>query len=82
MTNEQIIEVAKAEHGITEETHTYSMWKRLGYHVRKGEKAAFSCAVWKPGKCKVEKDGEEQEKMRMFMRKAHFFTESQVEAMA
>lgn len=80
MTNAEIIANAKLANGITEEAHTFAHWKKLGYFVRKGEKAAFSTRIWKYAGKKVEKDGEEDEQnMKMFMKKAHFFTRSQVE---
>lgn len=83
MTNEAIIAAAMEANGITEEAHTFARWKAMGYRVRKGEHAAFKAVIWKHGKKKVEaEDGEEKEAGRMFMKAAHFFTASQVEAMA
>lgn len=81
MTNAEIIANAKLANGITEEAHTFAHWKKLGYFVRKGEKAAFSTRIWKYAGKKVEgENGEEDEQnMKMFMKKAHFFTRSQVE---
>jgi hypothetical protein len=61
MTNTQIIyETAKA-HGFTDAQleqlmtachgdlplHTLPEWSRMGYHVKAGEKALFSCDLWK-----------------------------------
>lgn len=83
MTNEAIIEMAKALNGIEEEAHTYNRWKAMGYQVRKGEHAAFKATIWKHGKKKVAtEDGEEKEQGRMFMKTASFFTASQVDATA
>ena len=85
MTNEQIVESVKAQNGISEESHTYAKWKQLGFYVRKGEKAAFDAYIWKPGKRKAKNDEEDDGKetrQRMFLRNAHFFTRSQVEAIA
>ena len=45
MTNVEIIAAAKIANGITEEANTYSYWKKAGYQVRKGEKAAFKCRI-------------------------------------
>ena len=83
MTNEEIIMAAKALNGITEEAHTFAKWKQLGYGVKKGEHAAFKANIWKHRSQKVEnEDGEMVEMGRMFMKKASFFTASQVEARA
>ncbi len=66
-----------------EEIHTYQAWKTLGYQVRKGQKAVASFAIWKhvtkkKSKDKAEEDSEE--KGRMFMKVASFFSASQVDA--
>lgn len=81
-TNVQLIEEAKMLNGITEDAHTYAAWKQAGYMVRKGEHAAFSCMIWKYTSKKVFEDGEEKDKVHMFMKKAHFFTRSQVDKIA
>ena len=80
MNNQMLITLAKAANGITEEAHTYAHWKGLGYQVRKGEHAAFSTMIWKyaPGKEPANEEGEEAAG-RMFMKKASFFTASQVD---
>ena len=41
--NEQRIADAKAAAGITEETKTWSDWKKAGYEVIHGSKALFGC---------------------------------------
>lgn len=74
MTNVEIIARAKMANGITEEANTYSYWKKAGYQVRKGEKAAFKCRIWKYSK---KKRDEEDESGVMFMKTASFFTVSQ-----
>lgn len=86
MTNAQIIEMAKQAHGITEDAHTFAHWRKLGFSVRKGEHAAFSAIIWKTATRK-RKGAEvtivdEESKPVMFMKKAYFFTASQVEALA
>lgn len=83
MTNAQIIDRAKADNGIMDDAHTFAHWKTLGYCVRKGEHAAFSCMIWKcaPRKAKALED-EDGAELAMFMKRAHFFTRSQVEALA
>ena len=75
MTNVEIIAAAKLANGITEEANTYAYWKKAGYQVRKGEKAAFKCRIWKYS-TKKRKD-EEEEGGVMFMKTASFFTVSQ-----
>lgn len=86
MTNAQIIDLAKNANGITEDAHTFAHWKTLGYCVRKGEHAAFSCNIWKTATRK--RNGvevvavDDEDKPVMFMKRAHFFTRSQVDAMA
>ncbi len=82
MTNVEIIEMAKALHGITEESHTYSRWRKMGYQVRKGEHAAFKAMIWKHTKKRVkDENGEWKDDSRMFKKTANFFTMSQVDAM-
>ena len=39
---------AKAAAGISEETHTWSGWKRLGYEVAHGSKALFQAVIIEP----------------------------------
>lgn len=68
-----------------EPLHTFAKWKELGYSVKKGEHAKASFYIWKAGKGKAKEedanaDGENSpEKMKMFMKKAFFFTFDQVE---
>lgn len=76
MTNAQIIMLAQMDAGIEEECHTYARWKKLGYQVQRGEKAAFSATIWKHTARKNKESGDEE--AHMFMRKAHFFGRSQV----
>ena len=44
MTNVEIIAKAMKANGIEEPSHTFAAWKKLGYVVKKGEKAAFRLA--------------------------------------
>ena len=60
-----------------EEIHTFQKWKSLGYSVKRGEKACASFMVWKHTVKKDKESGEES--ASMFMKKAHFFSTSQVE---
>lgn len=64
----------------TEAIHTYNAWKELGFQVKKGSKAVAQFTIWKYKGKKDEETGEESG--RMFMKKASFFTERQVEAIA
>ena len=43
--NEQRVEAAKLTAGITEETHSWYGWKRLGYEVIHESKALFQAVV-------------------------------------
>lgn len=80
----RMIEVVTAE-GIkmfpeAEPIHTYQHWKELGYQVRKGEKAVADFSVWKyTSKAKDEPEEEAQEKGYCFMKKAFWFSASQVD---
>lgn len=82
MTNAEIIANTMKLLGITEEAHTFARWKQMGYIVRKGEHAAFKATIWKAKERKVKVEDEEKTDLSMFMKTAHFFTRSQVEAMA
>ena len=46
-TNVKRIEESKAAAGVTEDTNTWSGWKKLGYEVMHGSKALFGCSlIW------------------------------------
>lgn len=80
MTNAEIIKGYKIMTGLTEEIHTYTKWKAMGYQVKRGEKSQHSIGIWKHTTKKVvDKSGEEVDSRKMFMKTAHFFTKSQVE---
>jgi antirestriction protein ArdC len=80
MTNAEIIKGYKIMMGLTEEIHTYTKWKAMGYQVKKGEKSQHEIAIWKHTTKKViDKSGEEIDRRKMVVKTAHFFTESQVE---
>ena len=68
--NERRIAEAKAGAGITEQTETWSGWKKLGYEVIHGSKALFGCDLIYGSKG----DGA--------VYKARFFGFSQVQALA
>ena len=45
--NAKRIEVSKKALGITEDTNTWSGWKKLGYEVIHGSRALFGCSlIW------------------------------------
>lgn len=85
MTNAQLIYNAQILAGVTEEAHTFAHWKHLGFVVRKGEHAAFSTTIWKyAGGRDANEDADgtsanEGKPGRLFLKKAHFFTRSQVD---
>lgn len=95
MTNEEIIynarkqlakdgKIAVSPEGQPEEIHTYDNWKKLGYHVLKGEKAICKLSIWKPvsKKKKQEQEQEVPEDERtpwMVPKTAFFFSRSQVD---
>ncbi|WP_035790237.1 hypothetical protein [Butyrivibrio sp. FC2001] len=60
-----------------EQIHTYAEWKRRGFTVRHGEKAVSQFPIWK----RSNKANEERSDAsgNMFMKKAFFFKQSQVE---
>lgn len=66
-----------------EPIHTFQAWKNLGFCVKKGEKAVAQFHIWKcvNKKVKVDDDEETEEQKRMFMKKASFFSLSQVQAL-
>lgn len=70
-----------------EPIHTYAMWKELGYQVQRGEKAVASFMIWKYATKKAKDDenkpakaddNAEEESGNMFLKKASFFSLSQV----
>ena len=81
MTNAEIIKGYKIMTGLTEEIHTYTAWRAMGYQVKKGAKSQHTITIWKHTTKKTidKKTGEEIDNRHMFMKSAHFFTMSQVE---
>lgn len=68
--NNRRIAEAKAAAGVTEETNTWSEWKKLGYEVLHGSRALFGCdLIWGS-----KGDGQTY--------KARFFGKSQVQTVA
>jgi hypothetical protein len=66
-----------------EPLHTFAKWKEYGYSVKKGEHAKAAFYIWKAGKGKAAKEedpnADGNEELKMFMKKAFFFTFDQVE---
>lgn len=62
--------------------HTYGEWKKLGYQVKKGEKAKISTHLWKKSKkpeYEEQEDGKIKKNKRFYLCKAYLFTKDQVE---
>lgn len=68
-----------------ETIHTFQTWKAKGFCVKKGEKAVAQFYIWKcvskVSKKAENSEGMTEEQKRMFMKKASFFSASQVQAM-
>ena len=65
-----------------EAIHTFQKWKAKGFCVKKGEKAVAQFYIWKCVSKETENsDGMTEEQKRMFMKKASFFSASQVMAL-
>jgi antirestriction protein ArdC len=80
MTNFEIIGRTCQMLGINSDVHTYSEWKKLGFIVKKGEKATFKTEIWNHHSKKDEND--EEDDAYFYLKKASFFTQEQVEQMA
>lgn len=89
MTNNQIIMLEMATRNITEDLHTFQMWKNLGFKVKKGEHG-IETRLWKYNPKNKEKNTEElpenadeETKQKysngFYLAKAYLFTRSQVE---
>lgn len=77
----------EVEYKETEAIHTFAAWKSMGFKVKKGSKAVASFPIWKyintsaeAKDCDVELD-QQVDTGKIFMKKAAFFTRSQVEEM-
>ena len=89
MTNAQIIATVAAEHKLPVDTilHTFAMWKKLGFSVKKGEHG-IETRLWKYNpkfaqkQAADEQEDEEDTKLRksgFYLAKAYLFTQAQVE---
>ena len=81
ITNKAIIELYKAENGLSLDTplYTWGVWHNMGYRVRKGEKCRHRVALYKHTTKTIEKDGQERTVGRCFVKTANLFTSEQVE---
>ena len=77
MTNAEIIATECSLLGITEEVHTFQRWKAMGFMVKRGETAAFKTTIWKAAPKK-----DEENEVKLFMKRAAFFTASQVQPLS
>lgn len=64
---------------LPEAIHTFRTWKKLGFSVKKGEKAVAQFPVWKYVKGKKDEETGEETKPKMYLKKASFFTVDQVQ---
>lgn len=97
MTNEEIIRREAINNGIfTAEQcdefllnfeliplHTFQMWKKLGFVVKKGQKARVTTKLWKLKKGKKKDDKAETvaiDEFHFYLANAYLFTQDQVEA--
>ena len=92
MTNEKIIFDAAVASGIFTEAeamgyiasgrrlplHAYQEWRRMGYQVKQGERAALTVVLWKYRSETVEINGQEVESGDCYRTTAHLFTAAQV----
>ena len=80
MTNREIIEREKKLHNIEEDLYTFIEWKKIGYSVKKGEKAKVQTKLWKKvNYVKVDEDEKEHKASKFVLVNASLFTRSQVE---
>lgn len=85
-SEEQTDAIIKSGHALP--LHTFAEWKRMGFMVKKGEKARMKVEIWKKSNKTVAKatmpDGteEEIESDRFYKKLSHFFTLDQVEKIA
>lgn len=73
-TKEQAKEILEGGHDIP--VHTYAAWKKLGFQVKKGEKASIKIKLWRAIKKKDEKA--EKDELQFILVNTSLFTEEQV----
>jgi len=78
MTNTQRVHEAAQAAGLEEKTLlTYAEWKKAGFQVQKGQKAALKVSLWIPSNKKKIAEGLETE-VKFVVKTASLFTEDQV----
>jgi hypothetical protein len=80
MNNATLILQAKAANNIPleEEIHTFAEWKRLGFSVKKGEKAKYKIAIWNKSTKNKKEDEEQEDNSYFYTKVAAFFSMDQV----
>lgn len=80
MNNATLILQAKAANNIPldEELHTFAEWKRLGFSVKKGEKARCKIAIWNKSTKNKKEDEEQEDNSYFYTKVAAFFSMDQV----
>lgn len=73
-TKEQAKEILEGGHDIP--VHTYAAWKKLGFQVKKGEKASIKIKLWRAIKKKDEKA--KKDELQFILVNTSLFTEEQV----
>lgn len=82
MNNATLILYYKAMNNIPleEEIHTFAEWKRLGFSVKKGEKAKYKIAIWnKSVKSKKDEEASQEDDSYFYTKVAAFFSMNQVQ---
>ena len=81
MNNATLILHAKAANNIPfdEELHTFAEWKRLGFSVKKGEKARCKIAIWNKSTKNKKEDEEQEDNSYFYTKVAVFFSMNQVQ---
>lgn len=80
MNNATLILYYKAMNNIPleEEIHTFAEWKRLGFSVKKGEKAKYKIAIWNKSTKNKKEDEEQEDNSYFYTKVAAFFSMDQV----
>lgn len=80
MNNATLILYYKAMNNIPleEEIHTFAEWKRLGFSVKKGEKAKYKIAIWNKSTKNKKEDEEQEDNSYFYTKVAAFFNMDQV----
>lgn len=63
---------------LEEEIHTFAEWKRLGFSVKKGEKAKYKIVIWNKSTKNKKEDEEQEDNSYFYTKVAAFFSMDQV----